>query len=238
MSKVSEAFDGDTYDAKRDHSRLKMQLDEVRSFMLRNAGWRSLDEIATATSNPTASVSARLRDLRKSKYGSYKVDRRLRKGTKGIYEYRIDFGGIPQSKGPSLAVALLAGGLVCALYSGFMLSPAFGRDYGQWENSDPVISEWYRGLMQPDNPTVSCCGKADAYWADSFYVDKKTGETIAIITDDRDDAPLGRPHVPKGTRIVVPNNKLKWDRGNPTGHGVIFLTSGGIVLCFVQPTGT
>lgn len=113
-------------------------------------------------------------------------------------------------------------------------SPA--RDLGQWENQDPVISLWYRGLMQPDRPTISCCGEADAYYADEVHVEGD--QVIAVITDTRPDGPLGRPHVPVGTRVVVPANKLKWDRGNPTGHTVIFLSYGRDVYCFVQGSGT
>lgn len=109
------------------------------------------------------------------------------------------------------------------------------RDSGQWENSDPTIRAWYEGLMQPDAPTASCCGKSDAYWADEVHV--RDGKTYATITDDRDDAPLGRPHVPNGTVIEIPNHKLKWDRGNPTGHGVLFLSRERHVYCYVQPGG-
>ena len=95
--------------------------------------------------------------------------------------------------------------------------------------------QWYGSLMQPDNPAVSCCGKADAYWCDTINV--KDGKTFCTITDDRDDGPLRRPHVPIGTQIEIPNHKLKWDRGNPTGHAVVFLSPAGHVWCFVQSTG-
>jgi hypothetical protein len=112
---------------------------------------------------------------------------------------------------------------------------AHARDLGQWETSDPTVREWYKGLMQPDNPTASCCGESDAYWADEIHV--RNGKTYAVVTDDRDDGPLRRPHVPSGTEIEVPNHKLKWDRGNPTGHGVLFMSPGGYVFCYVQPGG-
>lgn len=130
--------------------------------------------------------------------------------------------------------------LICtAFVIGFLLalvaSGAFGRDLGQWKDQDPQLSKWFQELRQPDNPTVPCCGEADAYWADQVEV--KDGQVIATITDERDDAPLGRPHVPVGTKIVVPNNKLKWDRGNPTGHTVIFLSYSREVYCFVQNGG-
>jgi hypothetical protein len=113
--------------------------------------------------------------------------------------------------------------------------PTFARDGGQWEANSATVRAWFRELMQPDNPTVSCCGEADAYYADAFEVEGD--KYVAIITDTRDDAPLGRPHVPSGTKVVVPNHKLKFDRGNPTGHGVIFISTSRDVLCYVIPGG-
>ena len=95
------------------------------------------------------------------------------------------------------------------------------------------LDQWYAGLMQPDNPTASCCGKADAYWCDDYYA--KGGKAYCRITDDREVA--GRPPVPVGTEIEIPERKLKWDRGNPTGHSIVFLSSGGMVFCFVQSGG-
>jgi hypothetical protein len=46
-----------------------------------------------------------------------------------------------------------------------------------------------------------------------------------------------RPHIDIGTEIEIPNNKLKWDKSNPTGHGVVFLSRAGYVFCYVQPGG-
>lgn len=112
-------------------------------------------------------------------------------------------------------------------------SHAYPHDSGQWP--DGPIKQWYQSLMCPDVPTRSCCGEADAYWADEIHV--RDGKTYATITDDRDDAPLGRPHVPVGTEVEVPPEKLKWDRQNPTGHGVIFLSTAMYVWCYVQPGG-
>src|SRR5260370_575892 len=112
---------------------------------------------------------------------------------------------------------------------------ALAHDSGQWEHSDPAVREWYQSLMQPDVPNASCCGEADAYWADEIHV--RDGKTYATITDDRADEPRGRPHVDIGTEIEIPNNKLKWDKSNPTGHGIVFLSRGGYVFCYVQPGG-
>jgi hypothetical protein len=81
-----------------------------------------------------------------------------------------------------------------------------------------------------------CCGESDAYWADSFEVDAN-GDYVAIITDERADAPLKRRHVDVGTRIVVPRQKVKIDQGNPTGHGIIFLGSSNNIYCYLPPGG-
>ena len=100
----------------------------------------------------------------------------------------------------------------------------------------PEQDEWYKTLMQPDVPMMPCCGEADAYWADEIHI--RDGKTYVTITDDRPDAPLhGRPHIDPGTEIEIPNNKLKWDRGNPTGHSVVFLSRQHYVYCFVQSSG-
>jgi hypothetical protein len=116
-----------------------------------------------------------------------------------------------------------------------LFSTAPARDLGQWKKQPTIVREWFQKLMQPDNPYVSCCGEADAYWADQFEMGD--GQYVAIITDDRPDGPLGRPHRRIGEKIVVPNHKIKWDAGNPTGHGVIFIGAGDQVYCYVTPGG-
>jgi len=117
----------------------------------------------------------------------------------------------------------------------FSVSKAPARDLGQWDVVDPLVRKWFRELKQPDNPSRSCCGESDAYWADSYEV--KDNQYIAIITDERDDEPLRRPHIESGKRFLVPNNKIKWGSGNPTGHGIIFIGLGGDVYCYLPPGG-
>jgi hypothetical protein len=99
----------------------------------------------------------------------------------------------------------------------------------------PEHHAWYGSLMQPDNPGSSCCGLADAYWCDEYF--SRDGKAYCRITDGRDDKPLGRPHIPIGTEFEIPPYKLKFDRGNPTGHAVIFVNRAGHVWCFVQGGG-
>jgi hypothetical protein len=106
--------------------------------------------------------------------------------------------------------------------------PAAARDNGQWGNQPTYVRQWFQSLMQPDNQYMSCCGEADAFEADSFEV--SGDEYVAIITN-------GKGVIPDGTRITVPNQKMKWDQGNPTGHGIIFIGAGGQVYCYVTPGG-
>ena len=112
---------------------------------------------------------------------------------------------------------------------------ANARDLGQWGDQDPATRKWFNSLMIPGVPTTSCCGKADAYWADSF--ESKDGQYVAIITDPRPDSPLGRAHIEPGTRILIPNSSINWGQGkNPTGHGWVFILD-NIVFCYLPPEG-
>jgi hypothetical protein len=47
---------------------------------------------------------------------------------------------------------------------GYLSVGAHARDLGQWGAVDPALRNWYEALMQPDVPTASCCGEADAYF--------------------------------------------------------------------------
>ena len=62
---------------------------------------------------------------------------------------------------------LLLWALVAAVFV-LSVSKAPTRDLGQWD--DPLISKWFRELKQPDDPSRSCCGESDAYWADDYEV--------------------------------------------------------------------
>jgi hypothetical protein len=80
--------------------------------------------------------------------------------------------------------------------------------------TDQKTKDWFEHLMQPDNPTASCCGFADAVEADLFT--QKFGHYVAIVTD-------GKGIVAPGTHIDIPDAKIKWDAGNPSGHGIVFI---------------
>ena len=111
----------------------------------------------------------------------------------------------------------------------------------------PDVSHWYGSLRQPDAPAVSCCGEADAYYADKvdtckpadakhYYQDPmeflNDCALVAIITDTRPDVrrlPIGftvvRQHIPVGTRIPIMKEKIrKYPSRNPTGHNIVFVS--------------
>jgi hypothetical protein len=84
-------FRGATYEASLDSVRLGKQLKTVAALML-DGRWRTLRDVATTTGYPEASVSARLRDLRKRDYlpGVTLESRRIQGG---LWRYRL----VPQS---------------------------------------------------------------------------------------------------------------------------------------------
>lgn len=79
-------YDGDTLHHDTDHKRLRAQHAAVFKAMAGEA-WLTLAELETATSYPQASVSARLRDFRKEKFGGHTVLRRRRRNAGGTWEY-------------------------------------------------------------------------------------------------------------------------------------------------------
>ncbi len=80
-------FDGITYDPDLDHDRLKTLLGRVRELMS-DGTWRTLADIRQACGGSEAGVSARLRDLRKERFGKHRVERRRK--TEGLWEYRVE----------------------------------------------------------------------------------------------------------------------------------------------------
>jgi hypothetical protein len=82
----SPRFDGVTFEQRRDGERLCAQLMRVWAAMI-DGTWHTLPALAEVCGDPQASISARLRDLRKSRFGGHRVERRYVK--KGLHEYRL-----------------------------------------------------------------------------------------------------------------------------------------------------
>lgn len=79
-------FDGATYDHARDSERLGDQMLAVYALM-KDGEYRTLGQIAASTYSPESSVSARLRDLRKPRFGGHTVNRRY--VGNGLYQYQL-----------------------------------------------------------------------------------------------------------------------------------------------------
>lgn len=92
MGRLSEAlladqpFDGTTYVHARDHGRLSAQLNQVRQ-VLSDRQWHMLAEIVLRVRGSEAGVSARIRDLRKTKFGGHLIERRHI--SHGVWQYRM-----------------------------------------------------------------------------------------------------------------------------------------------------
>lgn len=84
-------FDGETYDPEQDRARLTGQMLRVFDVMC-DGLFRTPDEIMRATGDrSSASITARLRDMRKDKFGGHTVHRQRRgKGSEGVHEYRLE----------------------------------------------------------------------------------------------------------------------------------------------------
>ncbi len=80
-------FGGSTYEPGEDRERLTTLLARVRHAVTHPRGsWWRLDALRSACGGTEASVSARLRDLRKDKFGAHDIERRRVAG--GLFEYR------------------------------------------------------------------------------------------------------------------------------------------------------
>jgi hypothetical protein len=91
MTQRDLVFDGPAL-STADHERLGTQLAAVRGAMT-SGRWLTLDEIrwdieyVYGIKATTQSISARLRDLRKAKFGGHTVERKRVEG--GLYTYRL-----------------------------------------------------------------------------------------------------------------------------------------------------
>lgn len=74
---------GETFDRERDGARLNAQCKRVFDAM-RWGEWKTLSQIAHITHDPEASISARLRDLRRH---GHKVERKYIE--RGLWSYRL-----------------------------------------------------------------------------------------------------------------------------------------------------
>jgi len=79
-------FDGATFVPERDGERLTAQWIRVRNLML-DGQWRTIQQIAAQVGGSEAGISARLRDLRKPRFGGYTVNRKYVEN--GVFVYQV-----------------------------------------------------------------------------------------------------------------------------------------------------
>jgi hypothetical protein len=100
---------GPSYRGDLDGNRLSTQQDRLRVFMLQNSAcsrWLTLAEIRSGLESrwiakfPEASISAQLRHLRKTAFGSHRLEKRRRgAATAGTYEYLLSEPGQRNTQG-------------------------------------------------------------------------------------------------------------------------------------------
>lgn len=86
QSVIAFNFDGKTYERERDRKRLNTQYQRVFRHMALT-GWTTLAELERVTGYPQASISARIRDMKKITMGGHTVMRRRRHS--GTWEYKL-----------------------------------------------------------------------------------------------------------------------------------------------------
>ncbi len=79
-------FNGSDYTPARDDERLRGQQLRIWELM-RDGRWLTLGQIAAATADPEASISAQLRHLRKPRFGGHIVNKRYL--ADGLFEYQV-----------------------------------------------------------------------------------------------------------------------------------------------------
>ncbi len=93
---LERLFAGSDYDAQADYKRLKSQVDRIFALM-KDGNWRTLteikDELETRyplVSFPESSISAQLRNLRKTSGGAHIIEKKRRgKISNGVFEYQL-----------------------------------------------------------------------------------------------------------------------------------------------------
>lgn len=81
----AKRFDGESYSPTEDCARLTGQLAAVYE-ATRDGRWHTLSHLARVADASDASVSARLRDLRKERFGAWVIERKRADG--GLHLYR------------------------------------------------------------------------------------------------------------------------------------------------------
>jgi hypothetical protein len=135
-----------------------------------------------------------------------------------------------QTKTPSLMEKFAMSGFrpICLVVALGVSSGAAAQEHGFHPPQDmPLHEKFYSTWYMPDNPTKSCCNKADCYPTEVKHV----GTTL--LARRRED----------GAWIVVPPQKIEHNRDNPDGRNHVCMppptsSQAGTVFCFSLGSGT
>lgn len=86
MNAQQSYFDGRTFSPVDDGQRLTRQLDLVKRCLM-DGSWWTLTALAAVSGGSEAGVSARIRDLKKPRFGGYVIEKQRVSG--GLWRYRI-----------------------------------------------------------------------------------------------------------------------------------------------------
>lgn len=113
---------------------------------------------------------------------------------------------------------IIAGGSITA--AALLSKMSFAKNYDEEEaKQNAAVHEWYGNVKS--NSNSSCCGDADAYWADKIEAPPGVDYFFVTITDDR--VIKGRADW-NGLKFMVPSAIIdRKKQGNPTGHNIFFV---------------
>ena len=131
----------------------------------------------------------------------------------------MKFGMTSDNGKSAYSIAPLAFLFAAGLALAALADPASARDAGQWAGSSPDVRQWFRSLMTPDNPRVSCCGEADGYPVEHWETAGLEHKDFIVTLED-------------GRTFFVPASKAQWRYGNPTGRDILFIGEGDRIFAW------
>jgi len=123
------------------------------------------------------------------------------------------------------AARMFALGLIAVLLLIWAAAVAWSQDGG------PHLRDWWRSVIRMDG--VNCCAEYDAVWAD--WIGTHEGKYVVQVTGG---GPWEHAWAPIGRVYVLDQSFVVWNRGNPLGRPIIFLSPSTLEpICFVPAGG-
>jgi hypothetical protein len=137
--------------------------------------------------------------------------------------------GYARSKGWPWVRQVLVAAITALIVSVTMVTchQARAMDHG-FNPNDPTV-RWFQSKMRPDEPSLSCCGKGEAYPVARYQENPNHSYTVWLADGSALKYPDGatRAYFDMATPITVPKNKVNDpidDLDNPTDVSWVFMT--------------